>query len=53
MIIPYDLDVPFERKPFVNWLLTASIAAVFLIEISYFAQDRPEKNLSKLTNLFL
>ncbi|MBE0536568.1 MAG: rhomboid family intramembrane serine protease [Phycisphaerae bacterium] len=33
LIIPYELDVPFERTPFVNWLLVASIIAVFVPQV--------------------
>ncbi len=29
MLIPYELDVPFEREPWMNWLLSGSIAIVF------------------------
>ncbi len=34
MLIPVSLDVPFDRKPFVNWLLIASIVGAFILEIS-------------------
>jgi membrane associated rhomboid family serine protease len=29
MLIPYEVDVPFERTPCVNWLLVASVVAMF------------------------
>lgn len=34
MLIPYAVDVPLDRRPFVNWLLLASLVAVFAVEIA-------------------
>ncbi|HOK95600.1 MAG TPA: rhomboid family intramembrane serine protease [Anaerohalosphaeraceae bacterium] len=34
LLIPYAVDVPFDRRPFVNWLLTASIAAAFVWQVA-------------------
>lgn len=33
MLIPYAVDVPLDRKPFINWLLIASIVAVFFYTV--------------------
>ena len=33
MIIPWRVDVPQDRRPFVNWLIIAGIAAVFAFQI--------------------
>jgi membrane associated rhomboid family serine protease len=29
MLIPYEVDIPFERTPWVNWLLAASLVVMF------------------------
>jgi len=36
MLIPYAVDVPLDRRPFINWLLIASIVAVFLYMVFLF-----------------
>ena len=33
MIIPYSVDVPYDRRPFVNWLIVAGIIFVFALQI--------------------
>ncbi len=33
LLVPYAVDVPFDRKPFVNWLLVISIIVAFMFEI--------------------
>ena len=39
LIIPYAVDVPFERQPYVNWVLLASIICVFCFQfhLSFYA----------------
>jgi membrane associated rhomboid family serine protease len=45
IILPWKVDVPFERLPVTNWLLIASVAVVFILEMawlsnhSYFITD--------------
>jgi membrane associated rhomboid family serine protease len=34
MFIPYKVDVPYDRKPFVNWLIAAVMILAFAIELS-------------------
>ena len=34
LIIPYEVDVPFDRRPVANWLLIASILLVFGLQIA-------------------
>jgi len=34
MIIPYEVDVPFDRQPFLNWLIIAVIILVFVLQMS-------------------
>ena len=29
MFIPYAVDVPFDRRPFMNWLIVAGVIAIF------------------------
>ncbi len=38
MLIPYEVDVPFERTPWMNWLLVASIGAVFVLQFMFMIQ---------------
>jgi membrane associated rhomboid family serine protease len=38
MLIPYELDVPFERTPWMNWLLMVSIVAVFGFQMAWWIQ---------------
>ena len=33
MFIPYKVDVPFNHRPVMNWLLVASIISIFFVEI--------------------
>ncbi len=35
IILPWKADVPFERDPVTNWLLVASVVAVFGLEMSW------------------
>jgi membrane associated rhomboid family serine protease len=46
MLIPYGVDVPNDRRPFMNWLLCVLIIAVFLWE-SY-AFDQMQKQQEKI-----
>ena len=34
LIIPYEVDVPFDRRPVANWLLIASILLVFGLQLA-------------------
>ena len=34
LLVPYAVDVPFDRKPFVNWLLVISVIVAFMLEIT-------------------
>ncbi len=34
LIIPYEVDVPFDRRPVANWLLIASILLVFGLQFA-------------------
>ena len=34
LIIPYEVDVPFDRRPVANWLLIVSILLVFGLQIA-------------------
>lgn len=47
MLIPYELDVPFEREPWMNWLLVGSIAAVFVLQAAWWIQTPTEGNLDQ------
>lgn len=38
MLIPYELDVPFERTPWMNWLLAGSLVAVFGLQVAWWVQ---------------
>jgi membrane associated rhomboid family serine protease len=31
-LVPYAVDVPFDRKPVLNWLLVISVIAVFILQ---------------------
>lgn len=33
ILLPYAVDVPFDRRPFVNWALVISVMAAFLFQI--------------------
>jgi len=35
LILPWKVDVPFERPPVTNWLLIASVVAVFILEMAW------------------
>ncbi len=39
MLIPYEVDVPFERTPWVNWLLVASVVAMFGFQMALTIQQ--------------
>ncbi len=40
-LVPYAVDVPFDRRPVMNWILVISVVAAFGLQISatYGAQD--------------
>lgn len=33
-IIPYAVDVPFDRRPVANWLLVASVISAFAMQVA-------------------
>ncbi|MHC4552085.1 MAG: rhomboid family intramembrane serine protease [Planctomycetota bacterium] len=33
ILLPYAVDVPFDRRPFVNWALVITVVAAFLFQI--------------------
>lgn len=34
MLIPYAVDVPFDRRPVINWLLVGSVVAAFALQVA-------------------
>lgn len=40
LILPWKVDVPFERDPFTNWLLIVSVVAVFMLEMVWAMDHR-------------
>ena len=42
MIIPYHVDVPYDRKPFLNWLIVAGMIFVYVIEMMIITQRKAE-----------
>lgn len=38
-IIPYRVDVPYDRRPVMNWLLVASVIGAFGLQIAALSQD--------------
>lgn len=40
LLIPYRVDVPFDRRPFVNWILIGSVVFVSMLQI-YWVFQRP------------
>lgn len=40
LVLPWKVDVPFERDPVTNWLLIASVVAVFMLEMIW-KMDHP------------
>ena len=42
MIIPLGVDVPFDRRPFLNWLVVIGCVAVFGLQVFAMLEDRPE-----------
>lgn len=44
LIIPYEVDVPFDRTPFANWLLIASVVVVFLLQMGTALEVAPMQN---------
>ena len=39
LLLPWKVDVPFERTPVTNWLLIASIVVVFMLEMAWAANN--------------
>lgn len=48
MIIPLGVDIPMERKPFVNWLMVPAMVAIFFWQVS----QPPETTLELCLNGF-
>jgi len=42
MLIPIGVDVPFDRRPFLNWLMIILCVVVFGLMVAAVAQDQPE-----------
>ena len=42
MIIPYHVDVPYDRRPFVNWLMVAAMVFIFALQTAIITQNRQE-----------
>ena len=42
MIIPLEVDVPYDRTPVVNWLVIAGIILVFGIQILAAVEEKPK-----------
>jgi len=40
MLIPIGVDVPFDRRPFLNWLVILGCVAVFVSQIAVTVQDQ-------------
>lgn len=38
MFIPYQVDVPFNHRPVVNWLVVAAVVLVFALQLIEFAE---------------
>ncbi|MBW8034835.1 MAG: rhomboid family intramembrane serine protease [Planctomycetes bacterium] len=54
MIIPYEVDVPFDRQPFLNWLIIGVIILVFVWQMSVDPEDHEDLLLDgyNVTGLF-
>ena len=39
MIIPYHVDVPNDRRPFVNWLMVAAMVFIFALQTAIMIQN--------------
>ncbi|HUW20356.1 MAG TPA: rhomboid family intramembrane serine protease [Sedimentisphaerales bacterium] len=42
MIIPYRVDVPYDRRPFVNWLIIVGLITVFSMQVAVVVQAMSE-----------
>lgn len=42
MIIPYRVDVPSDTRPFINWLIVASLIAIFVLQTIEHRQAREQ-----------
>ena len=45
MIIPWKVDVPQDRWPFVNWLIIVAIIGVFVLQIVTFVAQVNEEQI--------
>ena len=34
MFIPYAVDVPFDNRPVLNWLISVTLVVVFIVQIA-------------------
>lgn len=42
MLIPIGVDVPFDRRPFLNWLVVFATVVFFGLQVAFVFQDQPE-----------
>ena len=42
MIIPWRVDVPQDRRPYMNWLIIAGILVVFVVQVATFVEEITE-----------
>ena len=45
MVIPYRVDVPFNHRPVMNWLLVTSVIFVFFVQLSAIADPVASKKI--------
>ena len=45
MVIPYRVDVPFNHRPVMNWLLVTSVIFVFFVQLSAIADPVASKRI--------
>ena len=48
IMMPYAVDVPFERHPIVNWLLLASIIGVFCLQFNLSVNAGPDEDVASV-----
>ena len=45
MVIPYRVDVPFNHRPVMNWLLVTSVIFVFFLQLSAISDPVASKRI--------